>query len=107
MRVGLCHCTDCRQTSGSAFTIFAIWPRSAFRSTAHVATFKGRSFCPHCGSRVFSLTLDEAEIMVGSLDDAPSGLVPTYELWIPRREEWLHGLPWAEQYTADRTDGAI
>jgi hypothetical protein len=102
MRVGLCHCTDCRQTSGSAFTFFAIWPRSAFRSTAHVATFKGRSFCPRCGSRVFSLTLDEAEIMIGSLDDAPSGLVPTYELWIPRREEWLHGLPWAE-HIGDRT----
>jgi hypothetical protein len=102
LRVGICHCTDCRQTSGSAFTFFAIWPRSAFRSTSHVATFKGRSFCPNCGGKVFSLTPTEAEIMVGSLDDAPSGLVPQYELWTPRREGWLHALPWADQHVGDR-----
>jgi hypothetical protein len=102
LRVGICHCTDCRQTSGSAFTFFAIWPRSAFRSTSHVATFKGRSFCPNCGSSVFSLTPTEAEIMVGSLDDAPSGLVPDYELWTPRREDWSHALPWADQHVGDR-----
>ena len=53
---------------------------------------------------MFSPQPDEAEIMTGTLDDAPTGLTPTYELWIARREEWLHGLPWAEQYTADRTD---
>jgi hypothetical protein len=52
---------------------------------------------------VFSLRPDEAEIMVGSLDDAPSKLIPTYEIWTPRRESWLHGLPWADQYEGDRT----
>ena len=106
LRIGICHCTDCRQTSGSAFAIFAVWPRGAFGSISHVATYRGRSFCPNCGSRVFSLRPDEAEIMVGSLDDAPTGLVPTYELWTPRREDWLHGLPWADQYAGDRTDAA-
>ena len=106
LRVGVCHCADCRQTSGSAFSTFAIWPRSAFASTSEVATYRGRSFCPACGSRVFSLTEDEAEIMIGSLDDAPSGLVPTYELWVRRREGWLHGLPWADEYAGDRTEAA-
>ena len=106
LRVGLCHCTDCRKTSGSAFTLFAIWPRSAFSFTGHTATYKGRSFCPNCGSRVFSLRADEAEIMAGSLDSAPTGLVPTYEIWIPRREEWLHRLPWADQHEGDRGDEA-
>ena len=102
MRVGICHCTDCRQTSGSAFTLFAVWPRTAFSCSSDVGTFRGRSFCVNCGSRVFSLRPDEAEIMVGSLKNAPSGLVPTYEIWVPRREEWLHGLPWADQYKGDR-----
>jgi hypothetical protein len=55
-----------------------------------------------CGSRVFSLTPTEAEVMLGTLDDAPSGLVPGYELWAFRREEWLHNLPWAEQFECDR-----
>ncbi len=44
--------------------------------------------------------------MVGSLDEAPSGLTPTYEIWVKRREEWLHGLPWADQYAGDRTTEA-
>ena len=51
LRVGLCHCTSCRQESGSAFTAYAIWPRSAFRSTGEFSTWEGRSFCPECGSR--------------------------------------------------------
>ena len=42
LRVGLCHCTDCRQTSGSAFTLFAIWSRRDFRTASHVATYRGR-----------------------------------------------------------------
>ena len=44
--------------------------------------------------------------MAGSLDSAPTGLVPTYEIWIPRREEWLHRLPWADQHEGDRGDEA-
>ncbi|PBC09662.1 aldehyde-activating protein [Mesorhizobium sp. WSM3859] len=104
LRVGLCHCTDCKRTSGSAYAAFAVWPRSAYQGTGKLGTFKGRSFCPMCGSRVVSLRDDEAEIMVGSLDTAPSDLIPSYELWTPRREGWLHNLPWADQYEADRSD---
>jgi hypothetical protein len=44
--------------------------------------------------------------MAGSLDNAPTGLVPTYEIWTPRREEWLHSLPWADQHIGDRGDQA-
>ena len=106
LRVGLCHCTDCRKTGGSAFNMFAVWPGSAFSCTGEFATYEGRSFCANCGSRVFSITPDEAEILAGALDNAPTGLVPTYELWVPRREEWLHGLPWADQHTGDRADVA-
>jgi hypothetical protein len=106
LRVGLCHCTDCRKTSGSAFTLYAVWPRSAFRCGSNIATYGGRSFCQNCGSRVFSLRPDEAEIMAGSLDNAPTGLIPTYEIWTPRREEWLHSLPWADQHIGDRGDQA-
>ena len=32
LRVGLCHCTSCRQESGSAFTAYAVW-RSSRRAT--------------------------------------------------------------------------
>ena len=101
-RIGLCHCLDCRKVSGSAFTAYAIWPRDAFESSGEMGVYAGRSFCKACGSRLVSLTDDEAEVMLGSLDAAPSGLVPQYELWIGRREGWLHALPWAKQFAHDR-----
>ena len=53
-RVGLCHCTDCRQESGGAFTYYAIWQTSAFKTSGETAVHHGRRFCPACGSRVFA-----------------------------------------------------
>lgn len=106
LRVGLCHCSDCRKYSGSAFTAFAVWPQNAFETAGEVVTYNGRSFCPLCGVRLFSLTADEAEVMLGSLDAAPTDLIPTYELWVKRREEWLQQMPWADQFDEDRIEGA-
>ena len=101
-RVGICHCTDCRQESGSAFTFFGIWEAEAFSATGETAIYEGRKFCPHCGSRLFSNDDVEAEIKLGTLDTAPTNMVPTYELWVRRRERWLQPLPGAEQYDQDR-----
>jgi hypothetical protein len=89
VRVGLCHCADCRKETGSAFLHYADWPRESFEVTGAYATWEGRSFCPACGSRLFHLSEYGAEICVGSLDAAPSGLVPEREIWIRRREGWL------------------
>ncbi|CAM5373084.1 hypothetical protein MAUB1S_06389 [Mycolicibacterium aubagnense] len=102
LRVGLCHCTDCRRTSGSAFTFYGIWPLAAFKCEGQTSAYKDRSFCPTCGGQVFALSDTEAEIMAGTLDEAPSGLVPQYELWIPRREPWLHALPGTDQFQGNR-----
>ncbi|MDX8482676.1 GFA family protein [Mesorhizobium sp. VK24D] len=106
LRVGLCHCKDCRKTSGSAYQAFAIWPRNAFECEGITSTYGGRSFCPTCGSRLPTVGEDEVEVMIGSLDIAPTeGLEPSYELWIGRREHWLHPLPEARQFEHDRTAG--
>jgi hypothetical protein len=102
IRAGVCHCLDCRKVSGSFFSAFAVWPCNAFDATGEFGTYEGRSFCRICGGRVFSLSDDEAEIMLGSLDDAPGDVVPEYELWIGRRENWIEQLPWADQFQHDR-----
>ena len=102
LRIGLCHCQDCRRESGSSFATFAVWPRERFSVMGGVSTYDGRSFCPHCGSRLFNLTDDEAEIRIGSLDDSPSNLVPSYEIWNKRRETWLHPVEGADQFPEDR-----
>ena len=103
LRVGICHCADCRKTSGGPFAAFAIWPSSAFEQrSGFLSSYAGRSFCTTCGGRVFSITDDEVEVMIGSFDEAPSDLTPTYELWIVRREPWLAVLPDASQFEGDR-----
>jgi hypothetical protein len=101
-RVGLCHCTDCRKESGSVFVTFGVWPRSAFACTGTFQTYEGRSFCPQCGSRLFCVNTEEAEIRLGSLNEAPLPFGPEYELWIKRRETWLPRLSEVVQYDQDR-----
>ena len=103
LRVGICHCTDCRQESGSAFTFYGIWPAAALASTGETAAFAGRRFCPACGSRLFAIEGDEAEVRLGCLEGAPTALKPSYELWTRRREAWLPPLDGARQFDGDRT----
>ena len=106
LRVGLCHCKDCRKASGSVFHAYAVWPRQAFETAGITSTYGERSFCPTCGGRVPLIGEDEVEVTIGSLDVAPTeGLVPSYELWIGRREHWLQPLPEARQFEHDRTIG--
>ena len=99
--VGTCHCTDCRKASGSAFVFYADWPRACFTVSGAAREFAGRSFCPVCGSRVFHLSEDTVEIMLGALDAAPGDLVPTREGWICRREPWLDPVAGAGQFGRD------
>lgn len=100
-RVGLCHCTDCRKETGSAFLAYADWPVEAFSVSGDYATYEGRSFCPVCGTRLFHLSERHAEICIGALDDAPAGLTPTVEGWCIRREAWLPNIAGAAQHPRD------
>ena len=98
---GLCHCGDCRKITGTAFLAYADWRRSQFRSTGLVQEYAGRSFCPTCGSRLFSLSDEAVEIFLGSLDDAPNGVAPEAEIWVRRREPWLRDLD-VPQFSQDK-----
>ena len=100
-RVGLCHCLDCRKHHGALFYAAAIFPESTVTIEGETRDYKGRHFCPHCGSSVFARFGDEVEVHLGSLD-APDQLVPTYENWTVRREAWLPAFPLAHHYAHDR-----
>jgi hypothetical protein len=109
IRAGVCHCLICRRNTGSAFNFFAVWSaknvvisgdtQSWMHSTDH------RHFCATCGSGLYSIVdgADEVEIRVGAFDDAPSDLVPSYELWLHRRETWMKPIDGAEQYPGNRS----
>ena len=100
-RVGLCHCLDCRKHHGALFYAAAIFPQDAVAITGETRDFRGRHFCPRCGSSVFARSGDEAEVHLGTLD-APDQLVPSYEVWTLRRESWLPPFPLAKHYERDR-----
>lgn len=100
-RVGLCHCLDCRKHHGALFHASAVFPREAVTIEGTTRSYRGRGFCPRCGSSVFSRSGDEIEVHVGALD-TPDRLRPTYELWTVRRESWLPPFPLARRYERDR-----
>lgn len=101
LRVGVCHCLDCRKFHGALFHASAIFDESAVAIAGTVQSYDGRSFCPRCGSSVFSQSGDELEINLGSLD-TPNQLRPSYELWTIRRENWLPEFPGMAGYERDR-----
>src|SRR5690554_3221596 len=101
LRVGVCHCMDCRRHHGALFHASAIFPRDAVTTQGETGEYQGRCFCPRCGSSVFSRSGDEVEVHLGALD-APDRFTPTYELWTIRRESWLPAFPVTKRFARDR-----
>ncbi len=100
-RVGICHCMDCRKYHGALFHASAIFPKEAVVILGETKEYDGRSFCPRCGSPLFSRSDDEIEVSLGCLDETDQ-FTPTYESWTIRREIWLKQLPSTNQYIRDR-----
>jgi hypothetical protein len=102
-RVGICHCLDCRKHHGAPFHASAIFGEDAVTIEGETRDYRGRHFCPRCGSSVFARTGDEIEVGLGALD-VPDQLTPTYELWTIRRESWLPPFPHTTRYERNRED---
>lgn len=104
LRVGICHCLDCRKHHGMPFYAAAIFAAGNVSVTGETREFRGRHFRPQCGSSVFARTGDEMEVPLGALDET-NIFAPTYELWTVRREDWLPAFPHMEHFTRNR-DGS-
>lgn len=103
-RVGLCHCLDCRKHHGALFHASAIFSQDAVHIEGETRSYAGRHFCPNCGSSVFGRSADEVEVNLGTLD-AIDQFIPSYELWICRREAWLPPFQGLRQFERDRGSG--
>ena len=107
IRVGLCHCTTCRKQSGSAVTANAIWRAADVTIHGDTRSWKDttvtRHFCATCGSSLFGITDGEIAIGFGALDQAPTDLLPTYELFVGRREKWLLVASPTQEFAEHRT----
>ncbi len=92
----VCHCTECRRQSASAFGLSVIVPAAAFRLTSgDVATWSrptdaGRrldcAFCRVCGSRLFHTNPGRATISLkGGGLDTPPDLSAAVHIWTSRK----------------------
>lgn len=102
LRVGICHCLDCRKRQGAVFHTFAVFDSAAVTVTGDTREYKTRSFCPTCGSSLFDRWAEEFELHAGCLDE-PNLLRPTYESWVIRRETWLPQFGEMIRYERDRS----
>ena len=100
-RIGICHCMDCRKHHGALFYAAAIFPEHAVSIQGETRDYRGRHFCPVCGSSVFARSDGEVEVHLGTLD-APDQFTPDYELWTDRRESWLPAFPVSQSFPQHR-----
>lgn len=106
----LCHCSDCRKSSGAPMVAWAAFTRDNFNlMQGDVTTFNSsgaamRSFCPTCGSGVFYRNEQNlpglVDIQSATLDD-PEALVPQIHVQTAERLHWMDStedLPKFERY---------
>ncbi len=108
--VALCHCADCRRTSGAPVVCWAGF------SEASLAIEKGkpksfnssgsafRDFCPDCGTGLFyrnaELLPGVVDVQASTLDD-PEALPPQLHIQAAERLGWMdraHELPSVQRF---------
>ena len=103
--VALCHCSDCRKSSGAPMVAWAAFTEEQFKLIeGDPVTFNSsgsamRSFCPKCGSGLY---YRNAEFLPGIVDiqsatlDDPDALPPGAHIQTAERLGWMnsaHSLP--------------
>jgi hypothetical protein len=104
----ICHCTDCQTSTGAAFRVSVPVAGSAFRmsgeptaylkTSADSGTPRLQTFCPRCGSPIYSTTPGEgqqASYMVRV------GILRQRREFIPKKQNWFRSaLPWLDRLPA-------
>jgi hypothetical protein len=97
--IGKCYCGDCHKESGSGHITFLTVPGSAIGTTGERREFSKlggsgqettRTFCPDCGTTIFShptMLGDMRVVRAGTLDD-PAGVVATFAIYCSRAADW-------------------
>jgi hypothetical protein len=104
-KVMICHCADCQTLSGSAFRTVAFTREGTFKllsgalktyvKTGESGTKRPQSFCPECGTPIYSSTLGEGPkvhvIRVGTARQRDQ-LAPKVQLWCRSSQHWLNDM---------------
>ena len=100
--VGVCHCTDCQQLTGTAFSTYVYADRAGFRlltgqpkiyvKTGSSGTKRAQAFCPECGSRIYSPPAvpepDRYNLRLGTIRQRRE-LRPQTQLWCRSALDWV------------------
>ncbi len=94
----LCHCNDCRKSSGAPMVAWAAYPEASFsllRGTPRMFNGTGescRNFCPDCGTGLFfrnaKVIPGLVDIQIATLDD-PNALPPQIHIQTAERLHWI------------------
>jgi hypothetical protein len=101
-----CHCTDCQTLSGAAFRAvvptmpgtFALLSGTpkVYVKTAESGNQRQQTFCPDCGSPIYSAPADGGTRVVvlraGTIRQRAE-LVPRDQYWFRSAQQWLAALP--------------
>ena len=95
-----CHCTDCRKSTGAAFSVAVPFEASGFQVlSGRIGSFTKvsdagrkltRNFCLGCGAPLFGTSKHVPQIVfvkAGVIDDQ-SYVLPTHESWCQSKVEW-------------------
>jgi len=109
-KIVICHCSDCQTLSGSAFRTVALSCENGFKllsgepkiyvKTGESGTKRVQSFCPECGTPIYSSTVGDGPkvygVRVGTARQRDQ-LVPKTQLWCRSSQRWLADLGSARQ----------
>jgi hypothetical protein len=93
----ICHCSNCRRTTGSAFKAFAGIEREKFavaeggdKIMVYGDDKTNDTHCRLCGSLLFSVVRDGAfvHVAMGTLVDAPS-IRPSRHIFVGSKAPWF------------------
>jgi len=99
IRVSVCHCTDCKRRTGSAFSWNARFAArqvqtwggcTLWRNVGPSGAVTVRRFCPTCGVTIAYWSETEPEMVAipcGTLEG--DGPTPHRTAWAERREPWV------------------
>lgn len=99
VRISVCHCLECKQRSGSAFSAQARWPdeRITLSGEPTVWSVKGEggvgtfSFCPVCGGSgwyVIDRMPGHVAVPIGNFAD-PAFPAPEFSVYESRKHDWV------------------
>ncbi len=108
----LCHCVDCRRSSGAPMVAWAMIPANRLRVTkgspvVYRSSQNGRrQFCGECGTGLFYINEDMlpgmVDIQTATLDD-PDTIPAQAHIQVAERIGWMgaaHTLPTFDRYPA-------